>query len=61
MVIFYLWLVEGVIEGVYGEKHPYVAITLNNMGDAWAALGDSQRAKECFQQAHSIEVERKRQ
>jgi len=31
-----------------------VATTLNNIGSAWKALGDSQRAKECFQQAYSI-------
>jgi tetratricopeptide (TPR) repeat protein len=39
---------------VYGERHPNVAITLNNIGGAWKAMGDSQRAKEYFQQAYSI-------
>jgi len=39
---------------MYGDRHPNVATMLNNIGSAWKALGDSQRAKECFQQAYSI-------
>ena len=43
---------------VYGDRHPNVAIRLNNIGSAWYALGDSERAKACFQQAYSIFRER---
>lgn len=39
---------------VYGESHPGIAIDLNNIGSAWYALGDPQRAKEYFQQAYTM-------
>ena len=39
---------------VYGERHPNVAIYLNNIGLAWYALGDSKKAIEFYEQALSI-------
>ncbi|VVB93817.1 Photosystem I assembly protein Ycf3 [uncultured archaeon] len=42
---------------VYGERHPNVATTLNNIGSAWDALGDSKKAIEYYEQALSIDKE----
>lgn len=39
---------------VYGERHPKVAIRLGNIGGAWHALGDFQRAKEYIQHAYDM-------
>jgi tetratricopeptide (TPR) repeat protein len=40
---------------VYGEQHPAVATTLNNMGTAYNSLGDAKRALTYFQQALTID------
>jgi tetratricopeptide (TPR) repeat protein len=39
---------------VYGEKHPSVAIDLNNLGSAWDSVGDSKKAVEYFVKASQI-------
>jgi hypothetical protein len=39
---------------VYGDNHPEVAIRLNNLGSAYFALGEKQKAKQYFQSAHAI-------
>jgi tetratricopeptide (TPR) repeat protein len=36
---------------VYGERHPVVATTLNNLGQAWANLGEYEKAIEYIQKA----------
>jgi tetratricopeptide (TPR) repeat protein len=42
---------------VYGDRHPTVATTLNNIGLAWDVLGDSKKAIEYYEQALSIDKE----
>ena len=54
LAIGYFEQALSIVKEVYGQKHPYVARTLSNIGSAWYALDDSQRAKEYFQQAYSI-------
>lgn len=39
---------------VYGERHPYVARDLNNLGDAWDSLGKYEKAIGYYGQALSI-------
>jgi hypothetical protein len=39
---------------VYGDNHPSVARDLNNLGSAYFALGEKQKAKQYFQPAHAI-------
>ncbi len=38
----------------YGERHPYVASTLNNLGSAWSELGDAKKAIEYMERAHGV-------
>jgi len=40
---------------VYGDRHPTVAIDLNNIGSAWDALGEHKKAIEYYEQALSID------
>ncbi|MEA3324551.1 MAG: tetratricopeptide repeat protein, partial [Euryarchaeota archaeon] len=42
---------------VYGEKHPYLATTLNNIGTAWYDLGEHKKAIEYYERALSIDRE----
>jgi tetratricopeptide (TPR) repeat protein len=42
---------------VYGDRHPDVAATLNNIGSAWDALGEPKKALEYYEQALSIHKE----
>ena len=39
---------------VYGEKHPFVSTTYNNLGLAWRALGDATKAIEYYKKALEI-------
>ena len=41
---------------VYGEVHPYVAITNNNLGEAYRALGDAKKAVEYSEKALEIDL-----
>jgi len=47
-------LIESIVKEVYGQKHPYVATTLSNIGSAWDALGDSKKAIDYYEQAYDI-------
>jgi len=38
----------------YGEDHPHVAVTRNNLGSAWQALGEYQKAIGYFEQALAV-------
>jgi tetratricopeptide (TPR) repeat protein len=42
---------------VYGDRHPTVALRLNNIGSAWYALGEHKKALEYYEQALSIDKE----
>ncbi|MGB7001691.1 MAG: tetratricopeptide repeat protein [Halobacteriota archaeon] len=42
---------------VYGERHPNVATTLNNIGMAWYALGEQKKALGYYEQALGIDKE----
>jgi tetratricopeptide (TPR) repeat protein len=42
---------------VYGERHPNVATTLNNIGGAWDSLGEPKKALEYYEQALAIDKE----
>jgi len=42
-------------KAVYGDRHPDVAIRLNNIGSAWKALGEAKKAIEYYEQALSID------
>jgi tetratricopeptide (TPR) repeat protein len=42
---------------LYGEKHPFVATTLSNLGSAWHALGDFKKAISYFEKALEIDRE----
>ena len=44
-------------KAVYGDRHPTVAIMLNNIGSAWYALGDAKKAIEYYEQALTIDKE----
>lgn len=39
---------------VYGERHPNVVKTLNNLGLAWYDMGKPKKAIEYIQQSHNI-------
>nr|WAI02779.1 MAG: tetratricopeptide repeat protein [Candidatus Methanoperedens sp.] len=40
-----------IFKEVYGERHPAVVATLNNIGVAWGKLGKSEKALQCYEQA----------
>ena len=40
---------------VYGDTHPNVALDYNNLGAAWADLGEARRAIEYYEQALAID------
>jgi len=42
---------------IYGDKHPNIATTLNNIGSAWDALGEHKKAIGYFEQALTIDKE----
>jgi tetratricopeptide (TPR) repeat protein len=42
---------------VYGDRHPDVAATLNNIGEAWRVLGEPKKALGYYEQALSIDKE----
>ena len=44
-------------KGVYGDRHPNVATTLNNIGEAWRVLGEPKKAIGYYEQALSIAKE----
>jgi tetratricopeptide (TPR) repeat protein len=45
----------GIVKEVYGEKHPNVAATLNNLGLAWDALGEHKKAIGYYEEALAID------
>ncbi|MBF0338742.1 MAG: tetratricopeptide repeat protein [Nitrospirae bacterium] len=42
---------------VYGERHPDVATSYNNIGSAWGTLGDSKQAIAFYEKSLSIKLE----
>ncbi len=46
-----------IVKEVYGDRHPNVAIILNNIGEAWRILGEYKKAMEYYEQALSIDKE----
>ena len=42
---------------VFGERHPEVAINLNNLGTAWNHLGEHEKAQQYMEDAYDIFLE----
>jgi tetratricopeptide (TPR) repeat protein len=42
------------VKEVYGQKHPHVAASLNNLGGAWRALGEYDKAIKYYEEAYLI-------
>lgn len=44
-------------KNLYSRNHPSIAISLNNLGSVWNALGDLKKSLEYFNQAAIMEQE----